>query len=321
MPAINDLIKTIDYNAIRAIILPVYGEGAGTRGYGQTMASSYKLDHEKISQTDWDNLRFDIVNAITHQSGTPPVITDVEEGQLITSVNNTNYTTLSNTADTNRFNIGSGRFLTRAATDSSNNTVVASRTWSGSTVPQFWLNSISCTVTATFASADQARWFFNSGGEIRIQTSRTGGTNNAQNNDWSSLLSAAGMRSFGSQTPTAGFSPLNGQNFYRLTNSFQNYYSLSSSAPYAANSYVLQASCNVANNSTGTATVVNLRVVMTDAYVDPGNLPTDVPNTTEGVDGTFTVTVTERRATGTLVPSGTFTIVPPVYSITTISGS
>lgn len=321
MPAINDLIKTIDYNTIRSIILPVYGAGSGTYGYGQPMASSYKLDHEKISQTDWDNLRFDIANSITHQSGTLPVITDVAEGQLISLTNNTTYTSFANTADTNRFNIGAGRFLTRAATDSLNNSIIATRTWSASTVPQYWLNSISCTITATFSSSDQARWFFNSGGEIRIQSSRTGGTSNAQNNDWSSLLSSAGMRSFGSQTPTPGFSPLNGQNFYRLTNTFQNYYSLTSSAPYASNSYVLQASCNVANNSTGTATVVNFRVVMTDAYVDPGNLPTDVPNTTEGVDGTFTITVTEKRATGTIIPSGTFTITPPIYSVTSITGS
>lgn len=318
---VNDLIKTVDYNTIRGIILPVYGEGSGTRGYGQTMASSYKLDHESISQTDWDNLRYDLVNARTHQDGSAPTITDINEGQLISFTNNTAYTSIANTADTNRFNIGSGRFLTRAATDSLNNNIVATRVWSGSTVPQYWLNQITCEVTATFTNANQARWFFNSGGEIRIQSSRTGGTNNAQNNDWSSLLSTAGMRSFGSQTPTSGFSPMNGQNFYRLTSSYQNYYSLSSSAPYASNSYILQAKCDVANNSSGTATVVSFKVIMNDAYVDPGNFPTDIPNTTEGVDGTFTVTVTEKKATGPLTPSGTFTITSPIYTVTAISGS
>lgn len=313
MPA-NDLIKTLDYNSIRTIILSVYAEGSGTYGYGQTMASSYKADHEKISQTDWDNLRYDIVNARTHQDGVAPTITDVDEGQLISFTNNTNYTALANTAVTNRLNIGPGRFLTQAATS-------ATRTWNASSTPQFWLNSISCEITATFTNSNQARWFFNSGGEIRIQSSRTGGTVNAQNNDWTNLLNTAGMRSFGVQTPTSGFSPMNGQNFYRLTNVYQNYYSLTSSAPYAANSYVLQAKCDVANNSGGTASVVYLRAVMTDAYVDPGNLPTDVPNTSEGVDGVFTVTVTEKKATGFLIPSGTFTITSPTYSAGTITGT
>jgi hypothetical protein len=314
---VNDLIKTNDYNNIRGTILAVYGPGSGNKGYGQTMASAYKADHDRVSQTDWDNLRFDIVNAITHQSGTAPVIADVEEGQLISFTNNTTYTTLASTADTNRFNIGSGRFITQATAPNGSVT----RTWSGATIPQYWLNEITCEITLTFSTADEARWFFNSGGEIRIQTSRTGGTNNAQNNDWSSLLSAAGQRSFGSQTPITGFSPMNGQNFYRLTNSYQNYYTLSSSAPYASNSYRLQAKCNVANNSTGTANIINLRVVMTDAYVDPGNLPTDIPNTAEGVDGTFTVTVVERKASGPLIPSGTFTIVSPSVTIGAITGS
>lgn len=310
----HDLVKTVDYNTIRGIILPVYGEGSGTYGYGQTMASAYKADHDKVSQTDWDNLRYDIVNARTHQDGTAPTITDVQEGQLISFTNNTDYTSISNTAVSNRFNIGSGRFLTQAATSQT-------RTWSGSTSPQFWLNAIECEITATFASANQARWFFNSGGEIRIQSSRSGGTANAQNNDWTTLLSTAGLRSFGSQTPTAGFSPMNGQNFYRLTNSWQTYYSLSSSAPYASNSYALQARCNVADNSSGTATILFFRVLMTDAYVDPGDKPEDNPRTNEGVDGVFTITVTERKATGSLVPSGTFTITSPTYSAGVITGS
>jgi hypothetical protein len=127
------------------------------------------------------------------------------------------------------------------------------------------------------------------------------------------------MRSFGSQTPTAGFSPMNGQNFYRLTNSYQTYYSLSSSAPYAANLYQLQAKCNVSNNSSGTATVVDLRVIMTDGYVDPG--PLGPPFTDEGVDGTFTITVTEKKATGPLVPLGTFTVSSPSVTVGSITGS
>ena len=228
---VNDLIKTVDYNNIRAIILPIYGDGAGNKGYGQTMSSAYKSDHNSISQTDWDNLRFDIVNARTHQTGSAPSITDVNEGQIISFTNNTTYSSIATDADTNRFSIGSGRFLTQITSPNTTST----RTWNSSSVPKYWLNQLTCVITVTFGTANQARWFFNSGGEIRIQTARTGGTNNAQNNDWSSLLTTAGQRSFGSQTPTAGFSPMNGQNFYRLTNSYQTYYSLSSSAPYAAN--------------------------------------------------------------------------------------
>jgi hypothetical protein len=67
--AVNDLIKTTDYNNLRANIIDIIGNGSATYGYGQTLQSSAKVNHEKISQTDWDLLRFDIVNARTHQDG------------------------------------------------------------------------------------------------------------------------------------------------------------------------------------------------------------------------------------------------------------
>jgi hypothetical protein len=313
--AVNDIITPVDYNTLRSSIIPIIGNGTSTSGYGQTVQSVDKVAHEKISQNDWDLLRYDIVNARTHQDGVAPTITDINEGQLLSFNNNTQYSGVISTAITNRFNIGSGRFLTESATSSTRSTQ--------------WNTSVICEVTATFANANLCRWFFNSGGQVRIQSSRTGGAATAQNSDWSSLLSSAGLQAFGSQTPTAGFSPMNGQNFYRLTNSYQNFYALSSSAPYSANSYYLDAKCDVADNSAGTATTVYIRVRFDDNYVDTFNvppLPTQTSNASlfppdDVVDGTLTVTVTERRATGSLLPSGTFTITRPTYSITAIAGA
>ena len=303
--AVNDIITPVDYNTLRSSIIPIIGNGTATSGYGQTVQSVDKVAHEKISQTDWDLLRFDIVNARTHQDGVAPTITDINEGQLLSFTNNTQYSGLITTAVSNRFNIGSGRFLTESAISSTRSTQ--------------WNTLVICEVTATFANANLCRWFFNSGGQVRIQSSRTGGAATAQNSDWSSLLSSAGLQAFGSQTPTAGFSPMNGQNFYRLTNSYQNFYSLSSSAPYSANTYYLDAKCDVADNSGGTATTVYIRVRFVDNYTDPG--PLGPPFTDDIIDGTLTVTVTEKRATGSLVPSGTFTITRPTYSITAIAGA
>ena len=303
--AVNDIITIADYSTLRSSAISIIGNGSATFGYGQPIQSVEKIAHEKISQTDWDLLRYDIVNARTHQDGVAPTITDINEGEILSFTNNAQYSGLASTAVSNRFNIGSGRFLTESAVSS--------------TRSASWNTLVVCEVTATFANADLCRWFFNSGGQIRIQSSRTGGTSNAQNNDWSSLTTAAGMQAFGSQTPSAGFSPMNGQNFYRLTNSYQNFYSLSSSAPYSANSYNLDAKCDVANNSGGTATTVFIRVRFVDNYTDPG--PLGPPFTGDDVDGTLTVTVTEKRATGPLVPSGTFTITRPTYSITAIGGT
>ena len=125
-----------------------------------------------------------------------------------------------------------------------------------------------------------------------------------------------GLREFGGAAPA--------RNFYNLTTAFQEYYSASSSSPYGSNRYVLEASCNVANNSSGTANIVYLRIRFVDGYIDPGDHPEDNPRTDDGVDGTFTVTVREKRAEaiGGLLPnSGNFVIQRPTYSIAAITGT
>jgi hypothetical protein len=138
--AVNDVIKNTDYNSLRSSIIPIIGNGTGTFGYGQAVQSVDKAAHEKISQNDWDLLRFDIVNARTHQDGAAPTITDINEGQLLSFSNNTQYSGLITTASTNRFNIGSGRFLTESAVSSTRSTQ--------------WNTLVVCEVTATFANAN-----------------------------------------------------------------------------------------------------------------------------------------------------------------------
>lgn len=316
----NSIIRTSDYNTLRNSIIEVMGAGSVTYGYGQELKSSSKSDHEKISQTDWDLLRFDIVNSRTHQDGSAPVITDINEGDLLSFSNNTQYSGLIATARTNRFNVGAGQFLTENATDIVGSPLISTRTYSlTASPPTSWNVRLTCEITISFTNSDLCRWFFNSGGEIRIRTTRTGGTNNQQNNDWSSLLTSAGQRAFGAQTPSTGFTPMNGTNFYRLTSTYQPYYTLSSSSPYSSNSYNLDARCDVANNSSGTATTVYLRVRLEDGYTDPG--PGGPPFTNDAVDGTFSVSVSEKRASGVLVPSGNFTITRPTYSITQLGST
>jgi hypothetical protein len=114
---------------------------------------------------------------------------------------------------------------------------------------------------------------------------------------------------------------MDGQNFYRLTSSFQAFYSITSSAPYAANVYRLEARCDVSNNSSGTARIVYLKVRFIGGYTDPGTSVFDTILTDDEIDGTFLVTVTEKRASGKLLPSGDFTVSRPSYSISTLTGT
>jgi hypothetical protein len=322
MPASeNNIISVADYNAIRTNVISVMGVGSGTRGYGQSINSVARSVNARISQADWDNLRFDLLNARIHQHGLG-TLTEINENQTVGAGTINLYEALRTTIDDNRFALADGQFLTIGA--NANNTVLTtSRDYNNSP----WKNEIECTLTVTFADANRARYFFNSGSTVRIQSSRSNGLRtDDQNLAWTSLLNDAGLREFGGQIPNTGFSPPNsmdGRNFYRLTSEFQEFFSLSSSSTYSENRYVLEARCNVTNNSSGTANIVFIRVRFIDGYTDPGDSPSDDPRTDDGVDGTFAVSVTEKRAEsiGGFLPSGNFSIQRPTYSITTLSGS
>lgn len=304
--ATGDIISASDYNTIQTKIQNVMGTGSGGLGYGQPVNSSQVAAGNSVTKAQWDALRYDIYNALLHQTGSGPTITTINVGDVIrygAANPNFQYDTLADTATTNRFNIGSGQFLTQVLQ-------TTSRTSS-------WSSAVSTTATVTFNTAEQARFFFNSGGKIRLTSSRSGGAGTSQNNSWSNILSSAGTQALGASGTSV--------NFYNLTSSYQTFYLASSSSPYSANTYRIEVSCNVSNNSSGTANILNFRVTWSDAYQDPDALagrPESLNPPTDVVDGTLTLTMDQLRASGSLQPSGTFTITGPASStLNSISGS
>jgi hypothetical protein len=301
--AIGDYISATDYNSIRTKIQNVMATGAGTFGYGQTTFSSLVSAGNSVTKNQWDALRYDIYNAILHQTGSAPSITTVAVGDVIrygASHPNFQYNTLADQATTNRFNLGTGQFVTEA---------IDTKSFTSS-----WYQSVSSTTSITFATAEQARFFFNAGGKFRFASSRTGGNGEAQNTSWSNLLSSAGTQIF-SGTPS-------GVNFFSLTSSYQTFAELSGSVAYSNNKWRLEASCNVANNSLGTANIINFRITWLDAYTDSGAGEDPNPPPGDLVDGTLTLTVDQVRPSGFLQPSGTFTSIGPSSSVVgAISGS
>lgn len=301
MAAIGSDILASEYVAIQDAAELLLGTGSATRGYGQTVQSTDVFSGNAITKAQWDALRFDIVNLRLHQDGTTPSIVTVNIGDVIgygAAAPNTNYASLLATADTNRFLID----VSQSVVTSKGSAV---RTTSWSTQCQF-------TLTVTFATATQGRHFFNSGGKVRLTTSLSGGTATAQYNAWVNFLNTVATKSFGATN-----ADIPAVNYYTLTNSYQTYFQGSLSTTYSANTFVLEARSNVSNNSTGTATQLELRVTLADNYVDPGpgNPPPDL------VDGTLTIAVEELKAAGNLLPSGTFSITSPTYSLSAIAGS
>lgn len=295
-------IAAADYNSIRNKIIAILGTGSAQKGYGQVLASSAVFPGNVITKAQWDNLRYDILNVKLHQDGLYPAIPEKATTDYIgygAAHPNTSYETITDQAELAKFNIGPGQAV--ISTKATQN-----RTGSWSTQSQ-------CTATVTFLNSNDARYFFNSGGKIRFSSNRTGGSGTAQNGAWTNLLNTTiGTVSFGANTPSV-------INFYNLTTSYQTFYSLNSSTPYSANYFRLEAlsNCTDPTNVNGTASQITFRITWRDDYVDPPG-PTPPPDL---VDGTLSLTLEEIKASGTMLPSGTFTITSPTYSISAISAS
>jgi hypothetical protein len=299
------IIEAADYNDIRNKVIRVLGTGDGNFGYGQAarLNSAAVATGASVTAAQWQNLRWDIFNALTHQNGSAPTIVSVSTGDTIrygdTNPNNA-YNTFANTITDNRFNIGSGRSDAPGLGSKSENFS--------------WISQAYIDITYTFSNADAARFFFNSGGELRITSTFVKGPNTQQNRAWESLLRDAAVQSFGGNAPDAGLGTINGRNFYRLDSTFRTYYTRTDSFPYGSNTYRLQAKCNLTsgNNSTGTANIVTIRALFTDGYTDPGNSPGDNPNTIDQVSGIMTV------STSLLLPVGTMQTPPTVSNFTIV---
>ncbi len=287
------------YVAIQDKAESLLGAGSTTKGYGQTVQSADVFVGNMITKAQWDLLRFDVINIKMHQDGVMPAVVQVATGDAIgfgPGSPNTNYDILLEQAIVNKFVLADNQSVVTAK---------ATETYSPP-----WATQAQTTLTCDFADATTARYFFNSGGKIRItSTLAATGTPTAQVNAWVNFLASVGTRSFGADTdPTV--------NYYTLTNVYQIFYQSSLSSPYSANNYRLEARTNVANNSTGTATQVQIRITLVDTYTDPGPEPSPPPG--DSVVGTLTVNVAEVKASGLLQPSGNFTVTGPTYSLSSI---
>lgn len=309
MTTVNKLIQTVDYNNIRTTISNIVGSGSASKGYGQAVNSRSLSNHELVSQNDWDLLRFDILNARIHQVGSAS-LTEINENELISASLASPYVTTANTADSSaeRFKLASGQFLTDL------NKISTNREWGAGTSPDTWVSEINTIFRVSFSSANNARYFFNSGGEIRISSSRVNppsgrSHNEAQSTSWTTLLNAAGTQAFGgiySAIASGGITrqAQTGSNYYALTTAWTAFYSHANTSPYQNNRYQLEARVDVANNTAGTASYVEFRIRFLDGYTDPpsGTGPLGFPREVgpeDEVDGLFTVTLDEKRASST----------------------
>lgn len=329
MAGINQKIRTVDYNAIQTIVSNVLGTGSVQSGYGQPVLSSQVSISSSVTVNEYAALRYDIINAYKHLFGTlPSGVDDQTEGAKVryslVDAPVDYWLTVANTINTQRRNLAIAGY--RATITST----PAQQTWPGP-LGTAWTGSLFCIVTAEWTNSELARFFFNGGGSIQLSSSRTGGSTTDQNTSWTSLLSTAGIRIFGGNTPGADTEPNDGSNYFRLSNVRQTWSSVTASSPYALNDWTILARTldtpDVADNSAGTSRKIEFYVTWNDDHFPLGG-PSATGSPTQpslgfgpdAVDGTLTLGVSTVYPSQVLEPSGSgnWTVELPTITISDI---
>lgn len=160
----------------------VWGVGNGRYGLNQTQVQQVVGNSAsyKVTPAQWNAL-IDAMNALKNQQGSTIVpISVTSQGQLITAQMTTettpraqflaNLTTLYTNAN-------------NAAAQGNTTSVITTRSTT-------WTNAITFVHTITFPSANQARYFFNAGGQIVLTFGAQSG--NFVNDMWNKLCTACG---------------------------------------------------------------------------------------------------------------------------------
>lgn len=171
----------------------VWAVGGGSGGYGQTAIANVTAGQTVASTAQWTSLVANTASAATHQGSSITSVTAPSTGATVTYVSAipTNLTTIYN-----------GRLNAATQGSTSSNTVTYGSTWS---------QLLTFTHTATFASGDAARYFFNSGGQIKMTVSHPNGTGiDLLLNNLCSNVGTVAMSAVTSGTQTIGGVSYNG---------------------------------------------------------------------------------------------------------------
>lgn len=175
---VGGLIQATDYNGFVSTtaggnINATWGTGVTSAGYGQTALSTVSVGGT-VTAAQWASIVNTIASMANHQGTTITSRTAPVAGNTITILANvaTDITSCYN----NRGNAaGTGTQYTAWTGTNSKTTDTSGATW-----------TITFTNTVTFASSDAARYFFNAGGRIKIDVSKTS-TGNTGDPEWNDL--------------------------------------------------------------------------------------------------------------------------------------
>jgi hypothetical protein len=251
----NSIVAS-DYNSIQTTVANILGIGSGNTGYGQTVSSIQVAAGITITASQMLNLKSDLDKISYHQNNAASTAPSVSVGGTITAADWATFSDQATSLNSSRFTLSSAQ-----ATE----TIGVNPTFTN------WNGTRTHTVTVTFASSDAARYFFNSGSQIRINPSQTG---------YNSSISKGGRWAAIFSTVTFNYA-----NWAAMTGTDQQIYIATDTGTYSGNIFKVLARADASN------------LYLTMKFQDTGL----TGNVDENVDGITTSTVSHYRATGSYV--------------------
>lgn len=292
-----------------ANINTVWGTGTGGKGYGQSTVLSSVSAGGNVTATQWTDLFSRLTSIANHQGTSITALTNPSAGNTIDAK-----TALSSN-------------ITSCYNNRRNATSVGSDITSGGSVTgtAVWYTESLVTYTVTFGNNEKAEAYFNAGGTIRISSSRSGGTSNNKNTEWTDLCSVIGTVAISGGEGSAviagttytgtqkigggGATPTINANYGfhdSTTSEVEIFKQYADTSPYTAN-YIRM---TMSDNGAG---VITIKVKYRDDAADTININTATGQTHDRVDGTLSTVMALRQ------PSTTY--ISNVWSTPTISGS
>ena len=176
----GSLIQAADYNTFATNINAFWGTGSGDSGWGQTAISSVSASGI-VTATNWATLVNTLASSGTQTNTSETSRSAPTTGTLVSIFNNV-------ATDTTNVTTNRGNATVQGST---------SNTWTGSIAKTTntgagqaaW--TITWTQTVTFASADAARYFWNAGGLVTLNMSKTS-TGNESDEEWNAFVGLVG---------------------------------------------------------------------------------------------------------------------------------
>lgn len=173
-------IQAVDFNTLTGgpasttanTLNATWATGTSSAGYGQPAIANVSVGGT-VAASDWNQLVVATANAAAHQGSSVTSVTAPTSGGTVAFIS---------AVPTNLQTIYTNRLNAAAQGSSVSNAVVRATSWS---------SLLTFTHTVTFANANAARYFFNSGGQVKLQTQHDS-TINVQNTALRTLAIATG---------------------------------------------------------------------------------------------------------------------------------